>query len=491
MVSTLSITISMQAGKQRHWPYMIEAIRQAANTRNETIRATSEERRIKYAQHLTPPETATLAASMFSGADRPMDCLDLGAGTGMLTAALIARYSTEFISRMDAVEIDPVLADIYRSEIGAYGIHGDLVVGDAITETPERQYDRIILNPPYKKMAAADPRQKELPCPSANLYSAFLAVALTHLKDEGEVVAIVPRSWTNGDYFTPFRNLAFGGETIFGPFSLDMLHVYGSRTEVFADTDVLQETMLVRFSRRPQVDHVVVSQSVDKETEPKRVEYDQSDIICGDTHVVRIAPSEQRLEGTIETVGLCPSTGKVVDFRSRERTYTARPDTPDAYRLIYARNFAGGVLTHPADIGKCQWYVADDDASRRQLIEPGCYVVVKRFSSKEERRRVVAFPLVTTEKVALENHTNYIHQGTRRKTIPLRSENLACGIAIWLNSTYVDEWFRDVSGSTQVNASDIRKMPCPTLKRMERLGNKWRADLTQDEIDELSEAMMS
>lgn len=304
-------------------------------------------------------------------------------------------------------------------------------------------------------------------------------------------MAIVPRSWTNGDYFTPFRRLALGGETLYGQFSLDVLHIYGSRTEVFEDTSVLQETMIVRFSRRSQVPRIVVSQSTDKESAPKRTEYDRDEIVRGDTYVVRIAPPDSRLEGTVESVGLCPSTGKVVDFRSRERTFKERPETPDAYRLIYARNFAGGTLTHPADIGKCQWYVADDEKSRKQLVEPGAYVVVKRFSSKEERRRVVAFPLVTDEKVALENHSNYIHEGTKRKTVPLRSARLAYGVTIWLNSSYIDGWFRDVSGSTQVNAGDIRKMPCPELRCLEAFGDRWRTDLTQEEIDRLSEEMMS
>ena len=66
---------------------------------------------------------------------------------------------------------------------------------------------------------------------------------------------------------------------------------------------------------------------------------------------------------------------------------------------------------------------------------------------------------------------------------------LAQGLALWLNSTFIDKWFRDVSGSTQVNAGDIKAMPCPSLSDLERIGVYWRADLTQEMIDAICEEL--
>ena len=205
---------------------------------------------------------------------------------------------------------------------------------------------------------------------------------------------------------------------------------------------------------------------------------------------MRIAPKDNgTIDGTISSVGLCPSTGKVVDFRSRDRIYEERPEMYGVHRLIYAGNFPHGSLEHPLSIGKPQWYRADDDASERQLTQPGFYVVVKRFSSKEERRRVVAYPLTVEEPVGIENHLNFIHAGKPRKVVPLESKALACGLALWLNTTYIDEWFRDVSGSTQVNAGDIKTMPCPPAHALEAIGNLWHPDMSQEEVDSVCEVL--
>ena len=466
---------------------MTSVLARAAETRANIIESTDEGRRHAFAQHLTPPETASFAVSMFSDMRRDqffIRCLDLGAGTGILSLALYERYDGS-IEQIDAVELDPLLATVYDAEMAAVGVSHDLTLGDALVDTPAATYDRIILNPPYKKMSANDERQKTLPCRSANLYSAFVAVGLSRLKEGGELVAIVPRSWMNGEYFTSFRRYALGG------FSLDWIHVYDSRTEVFSDTDVLQEIMLVRFSRRTQTDIVKVTRSAGKDDETKCYEYPAGELVDAETLAVRIAPSEELgIRGTISSVGLCPSTGKVVDFRNRDRLYDERPDLEGVHPLVYADNFRNGVLCHPARIGKAQWYRADDDASIRQIVRPGSYVVVKRFSSKEERRRVVAYPLLAEKPVAIENHLNFIHAGRPRIVVPLESEALARGLSLWLNSTYIDRWFRDISGSTQVNATDIKAMPCPVLGIVKKLGERWRPGMEQEEIDLVCGALL-
>jgi len=104
------------------------------------------------------------------------------------------------------------------------------------------------------------------------------------------------------------------------------------------------------------------------------------------------------------------------------------------------------------------------------LITSGYYVLTKRFTAKEERRRVVAAVydphLITAPLVGIENHLNYFH--ARGKGL---SPSLAKGLALYLNSTLFDQYFRLFSGHTQVNATDLRKVRYPSLEQLLRCGS--------------------
>ena len=112
--------------------------------------------------------------------------------------------------------------------------------------------------------------------------------------------------------------------------------------------------------------------------------------------------------------------------------------------------------------------------------------MVRRFSSKEEKRRIVASvvdPAVFGEHSVLgfENHLNLFHENKRG--VP---EALARGLAAFLNTTAVDESFRRFNGHTQVNATDLKRMEYPSREALTRLG-AWamkQGELTQDMIDE-------
>ena len=167
-------------------------------------------------------------------------------------------------------------------------------------------------------------------------------------------------------------------------------------------------------------------------------------------------------------------------FRSREALRTSKLEGLN--RLIYACNFTEFGFTHPVKCDKPQWIDCSTEKYSKQLIPSGYYVVVKRFSSKEENRRIKAYLLELSEPEALENHLNYIHAGTPRKTIPL-DYLVARGLTLWLSSSEVESWFRARSGSTQVNASDLNALPIPALEQLIQLGQLWRLGMSQIEVD--------
>ena len=144
-------------------------------------------------------------------------------------------------------------------------------------------------------------------------------------------------------------------------------------------------------------------------------------------------------------------------------------------------------MSWPAESGKKANAIALSAETSDLLVEAGFYVLTKRFSSKEQQRRVVAAVYdparIDAPLVGFENHLNYFHG--HGKGLPA---DLAKGLALYLNSTVADQYFRLFSGHTQVNATDLRKMPYPTHEQLVRLGGDVKEEMpNQETIDAIVE----
>ncbi len=453
--------------------------------------------RVRLGQFYTPSRAAALIAGMphlpRSGMLR---VLDPGAGTGSLTAALIARIMREAPGlqvEVVAAEIDPAaaahlsetLADCVEvaaskgTRIAVTVLQADLV-DEATRLCGDRghlavPFDLVIMNPPYRKLAAQSTERQALlavervDCP--NLYAAFLAIGVQVLRPGGQLVAITPRSFANGPYFGAFRRF------FLERMALDQVHVFESRSVVFADSDVLQENIIFCATRSGDRDQVKLSVSrghVD-EAFSRTVEY--GDIVKpGDPNqFIHIPAGEADADTTsmfaalpcgLPELGIQVSTGRVVDFRARE--YLLEEPAAGAVPLIYPGNLRDGRVRWPLPIRKPQALVACPD-TQKLLLPNERYVIVKRFSAKEERRRVVAVVYdpedVNADAVGFENHLNVFHCRGRGLQSPI-----AAGLCLWLNSTAVDQFFRTFSGHTQVNATDLRSMRYPSTDQLTSLG---------------------
>jgi adenine-specific DNA-methyltransferase len=85
---------------------------------------------------------------------------------------------------------------------------------------------------------------------TVNLYTAFVALTVLLMAKGGEIVAIIPRSFCNGSYYRPFRNL------ILRTCSIRQLHLFESRKKAFQDDDVLQENIISHLIKGDPQDHV-------------------------------------------------------------------------------------------------------------------------------------------------------------------------------------------------------------------------------------------
>ncbi|MDQ4490728.1 Eco57I restriction-modification methylase domain-containing protein [Sinomonas sp. ASV486] len=458
-------------------------------------------------QFFTPAAAAVLIASMPRlPQEGRISVLDPGAGSGMLSAAIVSRVLAERPNvsvHVVAVECDeavvPRLADTLEACVVAGGgrVTFDIVTGDFISvatgfiaDPRLTGFDLVIQNPPYAKLAASSPVRtavREFGADAPNLYAAFLAVAAQTLAPGGQLVAITPRSFCNGPYFGAFRSY------LLHELALDRVHVFESRSTVFADTGVLQENVIISATKHGRRETVTLSISRGHEDDASHRQVPYADVLRPDdlNQFIRIATDDadtaiaeemMGLPCTLASLGVTVSTGRVVDFRSREclRYEGIEGGLP----LIYPGNVREGRVLWPREIQKAQWFIPLTEGDEKMLVPEGWYCVVKRFSAKEERRRIVAAvwsPETTPGPVAFENHVNVLHVkggGLDR--------HLAYGLSLWLNSSVVDKFFRTFSGHTQVNATDLRTMRFPDTAALVRLGTGAPEALPgQDAIDAL------
>jgi hypothetical protein len=160
------------------------------------------------------------------------------------------------------------------------------------------------------------------------------------------------------------------------------------------------------------------------------------------------------------------STGPVVAFRSRE--FLRRERSNDTAPLLWMHNVRPFVTQFPSKNGK-PMHILVSGESVRLLLPAKRYVLLKRFTAKEERKRLVAGIVeagdLYSPVVGLENHLNYIYSSSGEL-----SEEEAFGLAALFNSVLVDRYFRAISGNTQVNAAEIRAMPLPCVETIREIG---------------------
>ena len=470
----------------------------------------SQAHKSKFGQFMTPATVATYMAGMFP--ESKIDAcflLDAGAGMGALTSAFLDRWAEDdafSFGRVEAnvYEIDPKLRSHLEDVLEGYrdrhegvfnftALDSDFIhqaVTDGLLGLGTR-FTHAILNPPYKKISSGSDHRlimRRLGIEAVNLYSAFVSLALELMRPEGHIVAIIPRSFCNGPYYRPFR------EHIFSRSAIRQIHLFASRTKAFKDDDVLQENVIMHLERGGAQSEVIITTSTDDSfSDVQRHVYPYERIVFPTDpeqfiHVptspdLGVLESSAEVRHTLNDIGVTLSTGPVVDFRLK--THIIPKPVSGSVPLLYASHFVGQDTNWPSEAAKRGNAIMQNDETQKWLYPNGFYAVVRRFSSKEEKRRLVAgivkpssFP--DAESLGFENHLNVFHD----KKSGL-DENLAYGLAAFINSTAADDHFRRFNGHTQVNATDLRLMRYPSRATLRAFG-QWARDkgeLTQDMID--------
>ncbi|WP_256091482.1 Eco57I restriction-modification methylase domain-containing protein [Candidatus Thiosymbion oneisti] len=479
-------------------------------TRLHVSKNTEAKKKSRFGQFFTPERTAVFMAGLFPDSSGRCRLLDAGAGIGSLSAAFLDRWlSGNFHFQsvgLDAFEIDSNLHPYLSKTLEKYNNHNDFsamirgedfihaavesLSADLFSESLVH-YTHAILNPPYKKINSHSVHRlalRRVGIETVNLYSAFVALAVAQSARGGQIVAIIPRSFCNGPYYRPFRDF------ILRYTAIRHIHLFESRTQAFKDDEVLQENIIIRLERGGQQGLVKVSTSTDDSftnltihehpferivfpDDPERFIYIPA---SSEKNAIESSPA---IRYTLADLGIKVATGPVVDFRLRK--YLRDMPGPGTVPLLYPGHLSNSGTRWPIEGMKKPNAIEYNADTEKWLYPSGFYCVVRRFSSKEEKRRIVAHVVDPTafgdvSVLGFENHLNLFHENKRG--LP---QALAHGLAVFLNTTAVDENFRRFNGHTQVNATDLRLMRYPSRDTLIELG-EWatgRGELTQAMID--------
>lgn len=464
-------------------------------------------------QFFTDSPVCLYMASLFNDIDGNVTLLDPGCGSGILAAAFteeaLKRGKTRSLD-IDILEVDGHLKP-YADDTLDFAKQAALKVGldiksnfyeaDFILDNPSKKYSHIIMNPPYKKIGAKSEHRltlRRFNIEAVNLYSGFLALSIQNLQAGGELVAIVPRSFCNGPYYRDFRELLLRETTI------EKIHIFDSRSSAFSSDGVLQENIIIHIVKGAIQGQVTITSSpsadfhIDEETgtiatQDKTIRVVDFESIVNPNdeqkfiHIAANARDQRVIDrltifnSSLQELNLQVSTGPVVGFRLKSELL--KDYTEGSAPLLYPTHLKKNVQW-PSD-SKKENAISISDKSKKWLWEnKGNLVLVKRFSSKDEKRRVSATLYdgsLPGKMIGIDNKLNVFHhnKGGINRTLGL-------GLCIYLNSSLLDKLYRLFGGHTQVNATDLKTIKYPSIESLMRIGSEVETlNINQNQIDEL------
>jgi adenine-specific DNA-methyltransferase len=492
----------------------------------DTLALASEQHRKATGQFFTPLRVAQFMASLVVLRAQSVRILDPGAGSGVLSCSVCEQLASlpdpPTAIHIDAFEPDANLADILEGvmdELSAWLRDRDIELSSCVrredfvrfNETAFNQngilwsegiepYDLVISNPPYFKVAKDSHYARiasSIVHGQPNMYSIFMAAGAALLREGGQLVFITPRSFASGAYFRRFRRVFF--HTV-RPLKV---HLFDSRKKAFDRDEVLQEWVILSALREPgwyrqsgsDEQSVAVSSSSgaadlgmsrSRDMAVRRILDMHTDeaffripLTGFDDLAVDVVDSWGE---TLGSLGLEISTGRVVPFRATR--HLRREEGASTAPLVWMNNVVPMELRWPLHNHKPEHIEWTSDTEARLLSPDANYILLRRFSSKEQARRLIAAPLMEGTLghpwVGLENHVNYIYS----RTGAFEREVLV-GLAVLLNSTLLDTYFRVLNGNTEVSATEIRATPLPEKAVLIVLGQRWQPEMSLEDLDEV------
>jgi adenine-specific DNA-methyltransferase len=464
------------------------------------VREKSKSENIRLGRLFTKKDVARIMAESFelNSEKSSYTVLDPGAGTGILTAAVVERICKTVKSCrqifVTCYENNPEFCDMLEDNLERirkkcrhdYDVRLFVSVyrENYLTESKNHytvtffdtvpdKYDLIICSPPtelYEKdsdeaLITGGVTQLKVGAPFL-----FLSQAAKHLEEAGQLVITLPVTYATASGLAPLRlELATKLAT-------KSVHLFVGKQKNLKRAIPLKKNFIVAYSNSKKGDTISISTSkdtgidvtklpplpydfvVDKEsgvfTLPKSVE---------DTKIVEHI---SRLPETLTSLGLKMSTGLVIDSKCPGMIFS--DSLEGTVPLIRQNAIRNGVIAFPSKIpGQ---YLAPTKKALMQKNKN--MIIIKRIPAKSDARFInsaiyLAAQLPSYKYISTHNKVNFIDTVNKNAEMCPR---LAFGLFALLNSTIYDRYLSIVSKSKQINAKELRDLPLPPRNLIENMG---------------------
>jgi adenine-specific DNA-methyltransferase len=390
------------------------------------------------------------------------------------------------------VELDPVLCRISRLAIrraiidvtgkSGRGARVPILNGDALgrEELAPKHFDLVVANPPFRKISKSEQENLVLSWPflrggQQNLYSAFMGLCVSKLREGGIAALVTPTSFMSGHSFAALRS------HIYTKCRVDHVHLIEPRVGVFFDVE--QETTVTYLSKTERRRSL---QSPNVSTESGSGErFIGQGLIAGrespwflprvaeDSGLIDVFRTRQF---SLSDVGYRPLIGCYVwnrDLRPHYRTWASAREGIAPFPVIWSSHISKDLsIRYP--IRPARWRGAlileMGSPEAAGIVRSPC-VVLQRIASKEEKRRLKACVIPESVfrrygGVVGENHVVFlVAKDGRPKCSPTR-------LAEIMRTRIMDRLFRCVAGSSNVSVLELNALPFPDLAKLERLRAK-------------------
>lgn len=473
----------------------------AVRNTKKLIREKSKEENIRIGRFFTKRSTAALMAQMIEPSEAEhVTILDPGAGTGILSAALLERLCRAgHVKTIDLVcyENDALMLPMLKNNLPRlrrkcrhdYGVRlnfrieetnfilaaKDLIDNNLFTACADR-YDYVIMNPTSELMAKDSPEVLalgDLAAGATDLAFLFATLAMASLKEGGMMAALLPTAYARGVYIERIRRFMEADAHI------TSMHLFSAPSKREARPDETKSHMLLAWQKAPLPENATITvRCSEKEEDDAPITtlppFPYRRIVNEKTGALLLIKSQEEadvldrvdsLPETLESLGLKMRTGLTLESRYPDSLRTAAVD--GAIPLIHPRNIAFGLIRLPTEK-----YIIPVIPSLAQKNKNMLFI--KRVPAKKDHRHLMCgvylasllprFPMISTQ-----NKLNYIDFADPKKEM---DSAFLHGLYAVLSSDLYEQYCCILSKSHQINATEYGNLPLPDEKTMRDIGSK-------------------